>query len=148
MTVTHCSCDRGCPIFLTWWVDSSHVASAKVSSVEWHRNRSHCLACVHQGTLMTARRDQKQIKLLNKLYVTEVKKAKVRILESCEIWEQQMEPNSLGLLVKGFTCSLVFCLKKNKNKNKPSYINFIPGVYMILKSKTKTEESASSIVHG
>lgn len=112
MTVTHCSCDRGCPIFFTWWVDSSHVASAKVSSVEWHRNRSHCLACVHQGTLMTARRDQKQIKLLNKLYVTEDKKAKARILESCEIWEQQMEPNSLGLLVKGFTCSLVFCLKK------------------------------------
>lgn len=72
----HHSCDPGCPIFFTWWVDLSHVASAKVSSVEWHRNRSHCLAWLHQGALLTARRDQKRIKLLNKLYVIEVKKPK------------------------------------------------------------------------
>lgn len=98
------------PNFFTWRVDLSHVASAKVSSAEWQRNRTHCLTWLHQGTLLTARRDQKQIKLLDKIDVTEVKKAKVRILESCEIWEQQMEPNSLGLLVKGSTCSLVFYL--------------------------------------
>lgn len=115
MRVTHCSCDPGCPIFFTWWVDLSHVASAKVSSVEWHRNRSHCLAWLHQGTLLTARRDQKQIKLLNKLRVTEVKKAKVGILESCEIQELQTEPNSLDLLVRGSTCSLVVYLTKKKN---------------------------------